>query len=117
MDGTSLVVALVALAIGGLIGWLFAGRQSGALKAERDGLSERFKGAVTDLAAEAEARKAADIQLAALLSEQRARDAAHDAQISPLKDAQAAPPAQFREVGPGMLLGRASCRDRGGTYV
>src|SRR3546814_5391297 len=74
MDGTSLVVALVALAIGGLIGWLFAGRQSGALKAERDGLSERFKGAVTDLAAEAEARKAADIQLAALLSEQRSEE-------------------------------------------
>ncbi|RYD39547.1 MAG: DNA recombination protein RmuC, partial [Sphingomonadales bacterium] len=46
MDGISLVVALVALAIGGLIGWLFAGRQSGALKAERDGLSERFKVAV-----------------------------------------------------------------------
>ena len=105
MDGSSLVVALVALAIGGLIGWLFAGRQAGALKAERDGLSERFKAAVADLAAEAEARKAADIQLAALLSEQRARDAAHDAQIAQLKDAQAALTAQFREVGQAMLDG------------
>jgi DNA recombination protein RmuC len=105
MDGTSLVVALVALALGGLIGWLFAGRQAGALKAERDGLAERFKVAVTDLAAEAEARKAADIQLAALLSEQRARDAAHDAQIAQLKDAQAALTAQFREVGQAMLDG------------
>ena len=103
MDGTSLIVALVALAIGALIGWLFAGRQAGALKAERDGLSERFKAAVTDLAAEAEARKAADIQLAALLSEQRARDAAHDEQIAQLKDAQAALTAQFREVGQVML--------------
>lgn len=103
MDGTSFFIALVALAIGGLIGWLFAGRQSGALKAERDGLSERFKSAVTDLAAEAEARKAADIQLAALLSEQRARDEAHDAQIAQLKDAQAALTAQFREVGQAML--------------
>ncbi|MBE1527788.1 DNA recombination protein RmuC [Sphingopyxis sp. OAS728] len=103
MDGSSLVVALVALAIGGLIGWLFAGRQSGALKAERDGLSERFRSAVTDLAAEAEARKTADIQLAALLSEQRARDEAHDAQIAQLKDAQAALTAQFREVGQAML--------------
>jgi DNA recombination protein RmuC len=105
MDGTSLVVALVALAIGGLIGWLFAGRQSGALKAERDGLSERFKSAVSDLAAEAEARKSADIRLAALLSEQRARDEAHDAQIAQLKDAQAALTAQFREVGQAMLDG------------
>lgn len=105
MDGTSLVVALVALAIGGLIGWLFAGRQAGALKAERDGLSERFKSAVTDLAAEAEARKTADIQLASLLSEQRARDEAHDAQIAQLKDAQAALTVQFREVGQVMLDG------------
>jgi DNA recombination protein RmuC len=103
MDMASLLVALVALALGALIGWLFAGRQAGGLKAERDGLAERFKGAVTDLAAEAEARKAADLQLSALLAEQKARDGAHDAQIAQLKDAQAALTAQFREVGQAML--------------
>ncbi len=105
MDGTSLLVAFTALAVGALIGWLFAGRQSGALKAERDGLSERFRTAVTDLAAEAEARKAADIQLSALLAQQKARDEAHDAQIAQLKDAQVALTAQFREVGQVMLDG------------
>ncbi|KQZ64272.1 recombinase RmuC [Sphingopyxis sp. Root1497] len=105
MDIVSLLVALVALILGGLIGWLFAGRQAGALKAERDGLSERFRIAVTDLAAEAEARKAADLQLAGLVSEQRARDVAHDAQIAQLKDAQVALTAQFREVGQAMLDG------------
>jgi len=99
----SLIVALAALAIGALVGWLFAGREAGALKAERDGLAERFKSAVTDLAAEAEARKAADIQLASLLAEQKARDAAHDAQIAQLTQAQAALTAQFREVGQTML--------------
>ena len=103
MDGSSLVVALIALVIGALIGWLFAGRQAGGLKAERDGLAERFRVAVTDLAAEAEARKAADIQLASLLAEQKARDAAHDAQVAQLKEAQAALTAQFREVGQAML--------------
>jgi len=103
MDPLSLLLALAALAIGGLIGWLFAGRQAGALKAERDSLSERLKLAFTDLAAEAEARKAADLQLAGLVSEQRARDEAHDAQIAQLKDAQAALTAQFREVGQTML--------------
>ncbi|KTE41851.1 MULTISPECIES: DNA recombination protein RmuC [unclassified Sphingopyxis] len=103
MDPLSLLLALAALAIGGLIGWLFAGRQAGALKAERDSLTERFKSAVTDLAAEAEARKAADLQLAGLVSEQRARDEAHAAQIAQLKDAQAALTAQFREVGQTML--------------
>ncbi|MFZ5724979.1 MAG: DNA recombination protein RmuC [Pseudomonadota bacterium] len=119
MDGLSLGVALVALVVGALVGWLFAGREAGSLKAERDGLAERFKAAVTDLAAEAEARKAADIQLAALLAEQKARDAAHDAQIAQLTQAQAALTAQFREVGQTMLseaqkafLDRAEARFR-----
>jgi DNA recombination protein RmuC len=103
MDVTALIIAFVALFLGGLIGWLLAGRQAGALKAERDGLSERFRAAVTDLAAEAEARKAADLQLSALLAEQRARDEAHDAQIAQLKEAQGALTAQFREVGQAML--------------
>lgn len=99
-----LILAVVAaLVVGAVIGWLFAGRQAGGLKAERDGLAERFRVAVTDLAAEAEARKAADIQLAALLAEQKARDAAHDAQVAQLKEAQAALTAQFREVGQAML--------------
>jgi DNA recombination protein RmuC len=99
-----LILAVVAaLVVGAVIGWLFAGRQAGGLKAERDGLAERFRVAVTDLAAEAEARKAADIQLASLLAEQKARDAAHDAQVAQLKEAQAALTAQFREVGQAML--------------
>ncbi|WP_447764988.1 DNA recombination protein RmuC [Sphingopyxis panaciterrae] len=105
MDIAAFLFALVALFIGALIGWLFAGRQSGSLKAERDGLSERFKSAVADLAGESEARQAADRQLAALLAEQRARDEAHDAQIAQLKDAQTALTAQFREVGQVMLDG------------
>jgi DNA recombination protein RmuC len=103
MDTPLLIVGVIALLLGGLIGWLLAGRQAGALKAERDGLAERFKAAVTDLAAEAEARKAADLQLSALLAEQKARDAAHDAQIAQLQGAQAALTAQFREVGQAML--------------
>lgn len=99
----SLIIALAALAIGALIGWLFAARQSGALMAERDGLAERFRSAVTDLAAETEARQAADIRLAALRAEQEAREAAHAAQVRQLQDAQAALTAQFREVGQAML--------------
>lgn len=119
MDMFVLLVAFVALFLGALIGWLFAGRQAGALKAERDGMSERFRMAVADLAAEAEARKAADLQLSALLAEQRARDAAHDAQIAQLHAAQAGLTASFREVGQAMLgeaqkafLDRAEARFR-----
>ncbi len=103
MDIASLLALLVALFLGGLIGWLFAGRQAGALKAERDGLSERFKAAVTDLAKEAELRASADRQLAALIAAQDERDRAHDAQITQLRDAQASLTAQFREVGQTML--------------
>ena len=55
-----LLAVVAALVVGAVIGWLFAGRQAGGLKAERDGLAERFRVAVTDLAAEAEARKAAE---------------------------------------------------------
>ncbi len=73
--------------------------------AERDGLADRFKVAVTDLAVEAEARKAADLQLSALIAQQKERDEAHDAQIAQLKDAQAALTTQFREVGQVMLDG------------
>src|SRR3546814_2744588 len=105
MTIASSFIALVALAIGVLIGWLFAGRQAGGLKAERDGLAARFKTAVAALAAEAEARKAADLQLSALLAGQKARDAGYEAQIAGLKDAQAALTAQFREVGQAMLDG------------
>ncbi|MGV7119316.1 DNA recombination protein RmuC [Sphingopyxis sp. 550A] len=103
MNVAALAIAFVALVLGALIGWLLAGKQAGALKAERDGLSDRFKAAVTDLAAEAEARKAADLKLAALLAEQAARDEAQEARIAELKDAQAALTAQFREVGQAML--------------
>src|SRR3546814_12533051 len=53
----------------------------------------------------AEARKAADLQLSALLAGQKARDAGYEAQIAGLKDAQAALTAQFREVGQAMLDG------------
>ena len=103
MDIASLLIAFVTLLLGGVIGWLFAGRQAGALRAERDGLSDRFKTAVTDLAKEAEARASADRQLAAVLAAQQERDRAHDAQIAQLQNAQAALTAQFREVWQAML--------------
>src|SRR3546814_12785032 len=92
-------IALVALAIGVLIGWLFAGRQAGGLKAERDGLAARFKTAVADLAAEAAARKAADLQYSALLAGQKARAAGYYAQIEGLQGSPAARPQPVREVG------------------
>ena len=86
-----------------LIGWLVAARQSGALKAERDGVTERFKAAIVDLESESRARQAAELRLASVEAERSAREAALGEQIAQLKDAQAALTIQFREVGQTML--------------
>jgi hypothetical protein len=50
-------IAFIALFLGGLIGWLLAGRQAGAQGRTRR-IVGAFQAAVTDLAAEAEAREA-----------------------------------------------------------
>jgi DNA recombination protein RmuC len=103
MDGTSLLVAFAALLVGALIGWLVAARQSGALTAERDGVTERFKTAIVDLESESRARQAVELRLATVEAERGAREAALGEQIAQLKDAQAALTIQFREVGQTML--------------
>jgi DNA recombination protein RmuC len=82
MDGTSLLVALAALAVGALIGWLIATRQSGALTAERDGVTERFKTAIVDLESESRSRQAAELRLATVEAERSAREAALGEQIA-----------------------------------
>ncbi len=94
---------LAALLVGGLIGWLFASRQSTGLKAERDNFAERFNCAIADLAGESVGRQTAERELAALSSAQAEREKAFDAQIAQLKDAQAALTVQFREVGQSLL--------------
>lgn len=103
MDGTSLLVAVAALLVGGLIGWLVAARQSGALKVERDSVTQRFGAAISDLEQEVRRRETAELRLATIEAERGAREAALGEQIAQLKDAQAALTAQFREVGQAML--------------
>lgn len=99
----SLLVAFAALILGVVVGWLVAARQSGALKAERDGAIERFKTAIVDLESESRARQAAELRLATVEAQRSAREAALGEQIAQLKDAQAALTVQFREVGQTML--------------
>lgn len=99
MEMMSLLVAIAALVVGGLIGWLVAARQSGALKAERDGVTERFKAAIFDLESESRARQAAELRLATLEAERGAREAALEDRIAQLKGDQGALTAQLREVG------------------
>lgn len=103
MDESSLLVSFASLVVGALIGWLVAARQSGALTAERDGVTERFKTAIVDLESESRARQAAELRLATAEAERSARETALGEQIVQLKDAQAALTVQFREVGQTML--------------
>lgn len=105
-----LAILVLGLVLGGVVGWLFAGRSAGALGAERDSArAERdryatdFKAAIVDLEASVEERNGLRETLAALSAEQRAREEAHAAQIRSLQEAKDALSAQFSEVG-GKLL-------------
>lgn len=105
-----LAILVLGLVLGGVVGWLFAGRSAAALGAERDSArAERdryatdFKAAIVDLEASVEERNGLRETLAALSAEQRAREEAHAAQIRSLQEAKDALSAQFSEVG-GKLL-------------
>jgi DNA recombination protein RmuC len=113
MAGTSmqyLGIFLLGLVLGGVVGWLFAGRATAGLKAERDAArTERdrvetgFKSAIVDLEAALSERNSLNAQLAGATAEHKAREEAHEAQLRSLHDAKEALSAQFSEVG-GKLL-------------
>jgi len=113
MAGTSmqyLGILLLGLVLGGVVGWLFAGRGTAGLKAERDAArTERdrveadFKAAIVDLEAALSERNSLNAQLAGATAEHKVREEAHEAQLRSLQDAKEALSAQFSEVG-GKLL-------------
>jgi DNA recombination protein RmuC len=123
-------VAIVAIAVGVVLGWQVATRSSEPLKSERDriaGESEswrtKFNEAIVNLAAEAEKTKrladveaqlAAERETATFLREKVAaferseleRDKAFEARLAELKEAKDLLSAQFSEIG-GKLLNEA----------
>jgi len=103
-------ILLLGLVLGGVVGWLFAGRATAGLKAERDAArTERdrveadFKAAIVDLEAALSERNSLNAQLAGATAEHKVREEAHEAQLRSLQDAKEALSAQFSEVG-GKLL-------------
>jgi len=103
-------ILLLGLVLGGVVGWLFAGRATAGLKAERDAArTERdrveagSKAAIVDLEAALSERNSLNAQLAGATAEHKAREEAHEAQLRALQDAKEALSAQFSEVG-GKLL-------------
>lgn len=99
MDIASLLVALVALLLGGLLGWLVAGRQAATLKGE----AARFKDAIRDLEDQVRRREAAERELTRLQAQAEERDRAHAEQIRQLTEAKDVLAAKFQEVGQAML--------------
>jgi DNA recombination protein RmuC len=94
-----ILVAVAALALGGLIGWLLAGRGVGALRAERDLHLDNFKRAICDLEDAVSQRDSARLDVAGLKAEQ----AAFDARMAEIREAKEAMAAQFADVGNRLL--------------
>ncbi|KTT71542.1 DNA recombination protein RmuC [Sphingomonas endophytica] len=71
-----LLVALLALALGALLGWLAGKREAATYRRERDEQVEQFKRAITDLAAAEERARAADTLRTELAEARDEREAA-----------------------------------------
>jgi len=102
MDAVAIIVALIALALGGLIGWLFGSRSGAAGREVIDSLRLQLDG-VRD---ERDEHRGAAQELAALKAAQGEREKAFEQQIESLREAKEALSAQFSEIG-GKLLGEA----------
>jgi DNA recombination protein RmuC len=116
-----LLVLLVPAAVA--LGWFLGNRQVADLKKERDESLEKFRRAITDLAAAEERAKQvpalqsqleeirrectdAKSECARLSSSQEERERAFEVRITELREAREALSAQFSEIG-GKLLGEA----------
>lgn len=112
---------LILLAVG--LGWFVGSRPAAAMRAERDEKAERFRAAITDLAAAEERARAvpalqealdaarrecaaAQQQCARLASAQEEKERAFEARLAEMRAAREALSAQFSEIG-GRLLGEA----------
>ena len=99
MDASLIIVALVALALGGLIGWLLgyaAGRQGKAI-------AESLRMQLDEVVKERDSNRAAVQELAAFSAAQAEREKAFEEKVAELSKAREELSAQFAEVG-GKLL-------------
>jgi DNA recombination protein RmuC len=90
---------LLALLIGGVIGWLWAGRESAAAKQTVENLRLQLD----ELVRERDAGRSAVQELAALKASQDERDKGFEARIKELVEAKEALSAQFAEISNKLL--------------
>ena len=102
MDATVIAFIVVALAVGALIGWLYASRESAGAKQTVENLRLQLDAVVKE---RDENRQAAH-DLAAARAAEVERDKAFETRLVELKEAKEALSAQFSEIG-GKLLNEA----------
>jgi DNA recombination protein RmuC len=102
MDATVLLLAVLALGLGALVGWLFGSRDGAAAKQTVENLRLQLD----EVVKERDANRGAVSELAALKAAQEEREKAFADQIAALKDAKDSLSAQFHEIA-NKLLGDA----------
>jgi DNA recombination protein RmuC len=99
MDATVLGFLIVALVIGGVIGWLVGSRAAAASKQ----VIESLRLQLNEVVNERDANRSAAQELAALRAAQEERDRAFEARIAELLEAKGALAAQFAEISNKLL--------------
>jgi DNA recombination protein RmuC len=102
MDAAVIVFVLIALAVGGLIGWLIGSRDGTGARQTVENLRLQLD----EVVKERDSNRAAAQDLAALKAGHEEREKSFQQQIEALKDAKESLSAQFHEIG-GKLLGEA----------
>ncbi|GAA3888847.1 DNA recombination protein RmuC [Sphingomonas limnosediminicola] len=102
MDATVIVLAIVALAVGALVGWLLGSRDGAASKQTVESLRLQLN----EMVKERNANRNAAHELAVHQAAQQEREKAFAQQIEGLKDAKESLSAQFHEIA-SKLLGDA----------
>ena len=99
MEASLIIAAIVALVLGVLIGWLFAGRETAGARQTIENLRLQLD----EVVKERDSNRFAAQELAALKAAQEERDRAFEEKIADLTKAREELSAQFAEVG-GKLL-------------
>ena len=102
MDWALVIAVAVALALGGLIGWLLGGRDGAGARQTVENLRMQLD----EVVRERDSNRGAVSELAALKAAQEERERAFEQQIAALKEAKESLSAQFHEIA-SKLLGDA----------
>jgi DNA recombination protein RmuC len=102
MNAAVIAFVLIALAIGGVIGWLIGSRAAAASKQVTESLRLQLDSVVK----ERDANRSAVNELGALKATQEERERSFEQQLASLKEAKESLSAQFHEIA-GKLLGDA----------